>query len=61
MTTKELLKAQSEGRTIVCAYYPYKGWAMTYDPRSNNDPSPWRVTDLLDDKFRYLATECEAR
>ncbi|MGW0061399.1 hypothetical protein ACWDTT_15915 [Streptosporangium sandarakinum] len=58
--TGELLAAQAAGKRIVCSMQPYVGWEMTYDPRRTGDPKPWRITDLLADRFRYSGRECYA-
>lgn len=54
--TRDLLRAQASGKTIVCAVEPYDGYAVRYDPRKTGDPVPW----VLPKVGRFKGTECVA-
>jgi hypothetical protein len=54
--TRELLKAQREGKTIVISLQPHDGIPVRYEPRHATDPMPW-VADL---PYRFSGRECHA-
>lgn len=54
--TQELLKARSEGKTIVVSLEPHTGLPARHEPRHPSDPMPW-VADL---PYRFSGRECHA-
>lgn len=54
--TRELLALKAKGLTICCSIGPRT--AVEYQPRTGNDPQPWRDPHT---NFRYTGRQCHAR
>ena len=62
--SQELLKAQEDGRKVVCSVAPYEGLEMAYAPRRPRDPLPWVPADQYtrsgsySGMYRYSGRQC---